>query len=685
VAKILIMESDDYRSGVLGEGLRGGGHVVDFAYDCPAAWDAVTGGDYHVLMVDATQCRDEAYRLCARVRSDARVASLPVVMLAGLALTDEDERLAREAGADALLDMLETGRGLLEAVQRVLDGVHRTGERQLLTSSRVIAPMPAQDDGSDTSATGATVSEHCVAASRESYWALMDELPMLVATLALDGRVDFVNKLARQFIGAGEIGACLGRLTAGMDPRRAVRFSGALRNAFLERVSDQFETHVTRHDGAWRVLRASVTPYFGPDGQHLGVVVACLDVTEERECHQMLRQLSETDQLTGLLNREAFESRLEAVISRSAGGIPSALVYVRVEGLSEVADRCGHAAAEATLRAVATALRELGEGEHVVSRLGEAEFGLLAYCVGAAGAAELVEAARSQVGRVRVMGADPSYTLGVVIESELLGRQAPDEGIRGQDLSDAAAPTVQVSTHDAQEHAAVRISYTPFYVVETRHLHHVAAVLSVETEYGQISLAQALEGGVVGGPTGLAMTALEQLHGALSDLPDVMCTVALPASVLGDPMIFERTEVLAGHCGVDPARLAFELSANSAIADLPGAWMRAAQHSIIGLTLDCTMALPSRDLDGLLEVIDCVSMMAASLCMEHAESRPATLIVRRALACGVEVIAVGACPSGHERRLAELGLDTRANVRAVRSTVTLTSISERADSTVEFI
>ncbi|HEV8389957.1 MAG TPA: diguanylate cyclase [Dongiaceae bacterium] len=88
-----------------------------------------------------------------------------------------------------------------------------------------------------------------------------------------------------------------------------------------------------------------------------------------------LAKLSQTDALTGLLNRRGFEARLKDAVAaaRIAGG-GGALVYVDLDNFKQINDRHGHAQGDAALRAAAELLRRSVRAGDLVARLGGDEF-----------------------------------------------------------------------------------------------------------------------------------------------------------------------------------------------------------------------------------------------------------------------------------------------------------------------
>jgi diguanylate cyclase (GGDEF)-like protein len=88
-----------------------------------------------------------------------------------------------------------------------------------------------------------------------------------------------------------------------------------------------------------------------------------------------LARLSQTDALTGLLNRRGFEARLkEAVTAARVAGTGGALVYVDLDNFKQINDSHGHAQGDAALRAAAELLRRSVRAGDLVARLGGDEF-----------------------------------------------------------------------------------------------------------------------------------------------------------------------------------------------------------------------------------------------------------------------------------------------------------------------
>lgn len=88
-----------------------------------------------------------------------------------------------------------------------------------------------------------------------------------------------------------------------------------------------------------------------------------------------LSRLSQTDALTGLLNRRGFDARLrEALAAADAIGSGGALIYIDLDNFKQINDRHGHAQGDAALRAAAELLRRSFRAGDLVGRIGGDEF-----------------------------------------------------------------------------------------------------------------------------------------------------------------------------------------------------------------------------------------------------------------------------------------------------------------------
>jgi diguanylate cyclase (GGDEF)-like protein len=111
-------------------------------------------------------------------------------------------------------------------------------------------------------------------------------------------------------------------------------------------------------NGRWIESRTSPST----DG---GCIVICSDITKSKqdakalnELNQRLAELAQTDGLTGLLNRRAFDAAAAEEVGRvSRGDGPVSLLLLDVDRFKAFNDTYGHPAGDDCLRAVADCVR----------------------------------------------------------------------------------------------------------------------------------------------------------------------------------------------------------------------------------------------------------------------------------------------------------------------------------------
>ncbi|MDX3926879.1 MAG: EAL domain-containing protein [Shinella sp.] len=102
------------------------------------------------------------------------------------------------------------------------------------------------------------------------------------------------------------------------------------------------------------------------------------DVTELKEAESRNHRQAITDHLTGLLNRQGFESALDDMIGSAArNGQKLACLFIDLDRFKWINDNLGHAAGDEVLCEVAARLRRQLRFNDMISRLGGDEFAVL--------------------------------------------------------------------------------------------------------------------------------------------------------------------------------------------------------------------------------------------------------------------------------------------------------------------
>ncbi len=111
------------------------------------------------------------------------------------------------------------------------------------------------------------------------------------------------------------------------------------------------------------------------------------------EARMQLTSLAETDALTGLANRRAFDERFPAAIAEAqASGRPLSLILMDIDHFKRVNDTFGHEAGDLVIRELAVRLADVSRGGDLVARVGGEEFAWIIDGLGAEGAASTAAA-----------------------------------------------------------------------------------------------------------------------------------------------------------------------------------------------------------------------------------------------------------------------------------------------------
>jgi diguanylate cyclase (GGDEF)-like protein/PAS domain S-box-containing protein len=140
------------------------------------------------------------------------------------------------------------------------------------------------------------------------------------------------------------------------------------------------EESVARHlhtDGNWRYL-ASFAMDARDDEAVRGMIVYWRDVTETHLARMRLRQVAETDSLTGLFARSHFERSSMAVLeAHRERGTKVALYFIDLDNFKLANDSYGHWIGDQVLILVARRLQALCSSRELLARLGGDEFAIL--------------------------------------------------------------------------------------------------------------------------------------------------------------------------------------------------------------------------------------------------------------------------------------------------------------------
>ncbi|GAB4543756.1 MAG: hypothetical protein Fur0020_13270 [Thermodesulfovibrionia bacterium] len=156
------------------------------------------------------------------------------------------------------------------------------------------------------------------------------------------------------------------------NPEEVREFTKKVDKVIKTGVSLQYEYRSTRDN---RYFLQTFSPVRSPDGDIAAVAIISKDITDRKRMEEELRELSLTDELTGLLNRRGFFVHVEQylkIVRRQKSGI--LMLYADLDNLKGINDRYGHREGDLALIQVARILKENYRESDIIARIGGDEF-----------------------------------------------------------------------------------------------------------------------------------------------------------------------------------------------------------------------------------------------------------------------------------------------------------------------
>lgn len=163
--------------------------------------------------------------------------------------------------------------------------------------------------------------------------------------------------------------------TEGVHPEDFERCLATYVSAFERREKFSMTYRLRRHDGVYRWIMDDGAPRFDSQGNFVGYVGHCLDISAQKEVEEQVRTMAFFDPLTKLLNRRLLIDRLKqtmAVTKRSA--CYGALMFIDLDHFKPLNDQYGHEAGDTLLVEAAKRLTACVREVDAVARYGGDEF-----------------------------------------------------------------------------------------------------------------------------------------------------------------------------------------------------------------------------------------------------------------------------------------------------------------------
>ncbi|MDC1286446.1 EAL domain-containing protein [Gammaproteobacteria bacterium] len=125
-------------------------------------------------------------------------------------------------------------------------------------------------------------------------------------------------------------------------------------------------------------LEFSASPMIDVVAEDIGFVIILKDVSEDRKLRRKLSYEGSHDQLTGFLNRAAFEQKFENLVTEDNGALPQHVIaYLDIDQFRTVNETCGSAAGDLLLKQISAIMKKQMRQSDVLSRLSGDEFGFI--------------------------------------------------------------------------------------------------------------------------------------------------------------------------------------------------------------------------------------------------------------------------------------------------------------------
>ncbi|MDT8388121.1 MAG: PAS domain-containing protein [Thiogranum sp.] len=155
------------------------------------------------------------------------------------------------------------------------------------------ARQPVRTIGVERDVTEQKQAEELLRESEARFRIMADGLPLMVTVHDPLGRQLFVNRTFRIFFGKEMDWTCDGHWKSVVHPDDLEFYLSQFQAALRGRNSFHAELRVRDADGQWRWIESFMSPRRSDKGVFLGLIGACVDITERKHTSQQLEQLME--------------------------------------------------------------------------------------------------------------------------------------------------------------------------------------------------------------------------------------------------------------------------------------------------------------------------------------------------------------------------------------------------------
>jgi diguanylate cyclase (GGDEF)-like protein/PAS domain S-box-containing protein len=467
--------------------------------------------------------------------------------------------------------------------------------------------IPVRDeDGRTTGRVGFIndVTEHRIARrDRQRFTDIFDATHDLVGITDRVGRILYLNRSARQFVGAPLTGSVEGmEMLDRFPPSQLDLLGGAVFDSLAADGMWYGELAVVRHDGVTVPVLAQLLSHTDERGEVEFFSGVLHDISTSKRYESQLAHQAAHDPLTGLPNRTLLLDRLGLALDRAARhGTHIAVLFLDLDHFKVVNDSLGHEAGDELLVIVAARLREAVRPGDTIARFGGDEFVVLCEDLdGRNDAVAVAERMSRIVGQPLSLGGSEVF-VGVSIGIALPDGENPDPGALIRDADAAMYRSkergrarwevfdhalrasvldrldIETALRRAMARGELDVRYQPVVSLHTGKIECVEALLRwAHPERGLLSPDEFIH---VAEETGLIVPigtwVLEQAcrqvvrwQAAMPELGPLRVSVNLSGRQLGHPTLAADVRAILADTGLDPARVELEITESVLMDDV---------------------------------------------------------------------------------------------------------------------
>jgi diguanylate cyclase (GGDEF)-like protein/PAS domain S-box-containing protein len=234
-----------------------------------------------------------------------------------------------------------------------------------------------------------------------------------------EGRIKYLNPVAEKLTGwerAEALGKPLPEIFHLSESEQQI--DEVLRHCLEDGRSFRLAERISleRRDGRRYGIESTCAPIRASDGRIIGAVLVFQDVSDKRLMALQLAHQATHDELTGLLNRQAFDGHLQRALEEARSlSNTHALCYMDLDQFKLVNDTCGHLAGDELLCRVTALLQDSLRDTDLLARLGGDEFGVLLTRCPLEGAERQVAELLRALNQFRFTWRDKTFAVGASI------------------------------------------------------------------------------------------------------------------------------------------------------------------------------------------------------------------------------------------------------------------------------